>query len=113
MEIFAKRLREERDRAGISQRDLGLCLTDDSLTAVNTIHRYEKQQRFPRDFRVVKKLADRLNIPVPLLFTEDESLAAMLKIWGQLKTQEQSQTIKYLKDTFGHPSGSNGQTDAD
>ncbi|MGN7613967.1 helix-turn-helix domain-containing protein [Magnetococcales bacterium HHB-1] len=113
MEIFAKRLREERERAGLSQRDLGLCLTDDSLTAVNTIHRYEKQIRFPRDFRVVEKLAGRLDIPVPLFFTADDSLAEMLRIWGGLETPEQTQAIQYLKKTFRRPSGSNGQADAD
>lgn len=97
MEIFAKRLREERERAGMSQRDLGLCLTDDSLTAVNTIHRYEKQLRFPRDFRAVIKMADRLEIPVPLLFTEDDRLAEMIRLWGQLDEGEQVQAVEHLR----------------
>ena len=100
MEIFAKRLREERERAGISQRDLGLCLTDDSLSAVNTIHRYEKQIRFPRDFRVVEKLAARLGVPVPLFFTEDDGLAEMLRVWGQLGADGQKQAVEYLKKSI-------------
>lgn len=96
-DIFAKRLREERERAGLSQRDLGLCLTEDSLTAVNTIHRYEKRHRFPRDFRSVIKLANRLSIPVPLLFAEDERSAEMLRLWGKLEDEEQVQVVEYLK----------------
>lgn len=59
MEDYGRRIKEARERAGMTQEELGKAI---GVTGV-TIMRYERGQRQPR-FKQMERIADALDVPV-------------------------------------------------
>ena len=75
--VVAKRLREARLRAGLSQRKLGIKAGLDSFAASTRINRYERGKHVP-DIWTASRLARVLSVPAPYLYAEDNALAAWI-----------------------------------
>lgn len=72
--IVAKRLREARLRAGLSQKQLGIQAGIDELSASARVNQYERGKHMP-DLQTLTRLAGILGTPVPYFYCEDPDLA--------------------------------------
>jgi transcriptional regulator with XRE-family HTH domain len=75
--IVGKRLRQARERAGISQKQLGVKAGIDPGVASARINQYEKGKHVP-DIQTVQRLAEVLEVPPPYLYAEDDQLAVWI-----------------------------------
>jgi transcriptional regulator with XRE-family HTH domain len=90
---FALRLREARERAGLSQIELGRRAGLDPSVASPRINQYEKGQHVPHQV-TAKRLAEVLGIPTAFLFAEDEHLAKLLLLWAEMTPTERKKLLK-------------------
>jgi transcriptional regulator with XRE-family HTH domain len=72
--VFAKRLREARQRRGLSQRQLGLQAGLDASSASPRINQYEAGKHVP-NLQMAERLAKVLGVPAPYFFASDDALA--------------------------------------
>ena len=80
---FSRRLRQARERAGLTQYELGLRAGLDENVAGPRINQYENGIHEPRQ-DMVKELAKALGIPAAYLYATDEDLARLLLSWPGL-----------------------------
>jgi transcriptional regulator with XRE-family HTH domain len=86
--IVARRLKEARLRAGLSQKRLGILAKMDEFSASARINQYERGKHMP-DLLTVTRLAAVLKSPVPYFYCADAELADLiLKIAPLLKAQK-------------------------
>lgn len=78
MSIFAKRLKEARKIAGISQEKLGVAAGIDEMSASARMNQYERGKHDP-DYLTVSRIAQVLNVPESYFYTKDD-LAAWLAV---------------------------------
>lgn len=74
--IFSRRLREAREAAGLSQRNLGIEAGLDAFVASTRVNRYETGVHQP-DLQTTRNLAKVLGVPVAYFYAEDDKLAAV------------------------------------
>jgi len=83
MSIVARRLRQARERAGISQRELGIRAGIDPFAASARINQYERGKHVP-DIWTAERLAKVLGVPAAYLYAQDNPLAAWILAFGQI-----------------------------
>lgn len=98
---IAKRLKEARARAGISQKQLGIKAGIDAFSASPRINQYETGKHMP-DFATARRLAAVLRVPTPFLYAEDDTVAELLLLTGALS---QRGFRKLLKELQGRAEG--------
>lgn len=81
--LFSQRLRQARERAGLTQQELGVRAGLDVNVAGPRINQYENGVHQPRQ-ETVLDLAKALGIPAAYLTTNDEVLARLLLAWPAL-----------------------------
>ena len=85
--IVAKRLREARLHAGISQKQLGIRAGIDDFSASARINQYERGKHMP-DLQTLARLAAVMQVPVPYFYCQDTELADVIVKFSALgKTQ--------------------------
>jgi transcriptional regulator with XRE-family HTH domain len=92
----AKRLKQARTRAGLSQRQLGIEAGIDAFSASPRINQYEKGKHTP-DFATAKRLATVLGVPTPFLYAEDESLADLILALSKLSLRDRRRFLAELE----------------
>lgn len=95
--VFASRLAQARERAGLSQKQLGLLAGMDPSVASPRINQYEKGKHEPQ-LETAKRLAEALGIPPAFLYTEDEQLAKLLLLWSDMGPAERKKLLKQAED---------------
>jgi len=107
----AKRLKQARTRAGLSQKQLGIEAGIDAFSASPRINQYEKGKHTP-DLAMAQRLAAVLGVPTPFLYTEDDTLADIIlslsklsqrdrrKILTELESHTQSKLRKGISNDF-------------
>lgn len=90
--LFGRRLREARQRAGVPQDKLGVAIGLDETTASARISRYETGVHEP-PMEVSKRIAQTLGVLPPYFYCEDDDLAELIVAWGQL-TQIDRASVK-------------------
>jgi len=75
--VVARRLREARQVAGLSQAALGMRAGIDASVASTRINQYERGKHRP-GLRTVERIATCLSIPAPYFYSEDDQLAAWI-----------------------------------
>ena len=93
---IAKRLKEARIRAGLSQKQLGIKAGIDAFSASPRINQYETGKHRP-DFATARRLADVLGVPTPFLYAENDTMAEMLLLTGALSQRELKKLLKDLR----------------
>lgn len=83
MSIVGNRLREARERLGISQKQLGIKAGLDPSVASPRINQYETGKHVP-DIRTAQRLAEVLGVPAPYLYAEDDLLAAWILAFSRV-----------------------------
>ncbi len=94
--IFATRLAQARQRAGLSQKQLGILAGLDPSVASPRINQYERGRHEPQ-LKTAKQLAEVLGIPAAFLYTEDELLAEVLLRWNDLSLKAKKQVLKEVE----------------
>lgn len=90
------RLREARQRSGLSQKGLGILAGIDEFTASARINQYERDKHVP-DFSTSRRLAEALGIPVTYLYCDDDRLAELILSFNASSARKQAQILKLLK----------------
>lgn len=112
--IFSRRLKEARQKTGLSQKRLGIAAGIDEFVASTRINRYEQGVHEP-DVQTASRLAKVLKVPLAYLFAEEDQLATiilefdhlaqealadtteLLLLWKQLPRQDQKKLIAQLQ----------------
>jgi transcriptional regulator with XRE-family HTH domain len=91
--IVGNRVREARERAGISQKQLGIRAGLDPDVASARINQYEKGKHLPH-LATAKQLSHVLGVPTPYLYAEDDTLAAWILAYTRVGTAMRGRIIK-------------------
>ncbi|HBC3587706.1 TPA: helix-turn-helix transcriptional regulator [Vibrio parahaemolyticus] len=94
--VFPQRLKQARNRVGISQRELGIRLGMDPSSASGRMNHYEKGRHMP-DIGTLQKLAQELGVPVAFFFSDSDSSAELACLIEQLNEKEKQALITHLK----------------
>ena len=94
--VFARRLAQARERAGLSQTQLGVLAGLDPAVASPRINQYERGKHEPQ-LKTAKRLAEVLGVPPAFLYTEDEALAGLLLQWNDLTEQQKKTVLKQIE----------------
>lgn len=84
---IAKRLKEARLAAGLSQRELGVLAGFDPSVASPRVNQYERAKHVPNP-SVLEKLGKVLNCPLAFFFAVDEGLAALALAYHRASAAE-------------------------
>ncbi|MEO5330170.1 MAG: helix-turn-helix domain-containing protein [Magnetococcus sp. THC-1_WYH] len=91
-----KRLKEARDRADLSQTDLGIAAGMDPSGASARMNQYERDKHVP-DYQTLKRIAAVLGCPVPYFYAEDDTLAEILLYLGRMDDAGKTALLEALK----------------
>jgi transcriptional regulator with XRE-family HTH domain len=81
--VVGSRLREARERIGISQKQLGIKAGLDPSVASPRINQYETGKHVP-DIQTAQRLAEVLQVPAPYLYAEDDLLAVWILAYSRV-----------------------------
>lgn len=96
MSVFAKRLKEARLLAGLSQEALGIEAGFDPASASTRMNRYELGKRAPA-FELVEQIAAVLKVPAPYFYAEDDALARIILAAGKLSARERTKVAEAIE----------------
>ncbi|EGR1020552.1 helix-turn-helix transcriptional regulator [Vibrio cholerae] len=91
-----RRLKDARQRAGITQKQLGVMIGMDESSASGRMNHYEKGRHVP-DIRTLKKMADTLGVPMNYFFCEDELSAELSIKISKLSTLNKEKLLEAVK----------------
>lgn len=80
---IAKRLKQARLAAKLSQKKLGILAGIDEFSSSARMNQYEKSKHIP-DFLTLNKIAQVLLVPTAYFYTQDDSLAELLRLYHNL-----------------------------
>jgi transcriptional regulator with XRE-family HTH domain len=89
---IARRLKQARLEAGLSQRRLGIEAGIEPSIASTRVNQYERQVHQPA-FAVVKQLARVLKRPTAFFYTTDDVLAELIELYGILGRAERAKLL--------------------
>jgi transcriptional regulator with XRE-family HTH domain len=89
--VFPKRLKQARERLGITQEELGIRAGIDEFSASARVNQYEKGKHTP-GIQTSQNLAKVLHIPTSFLYEEDDLLANLIIAAGRL-SKEKKRTL--------------------
>jgi len=95
---IAERLRYVRSQQGISQKNLGILAGIDEFSASARINQYEQGKHVP-DYSTAKRLADSLNIPVTYLYTDDDELAEVIRLFAGSSKRQRAKIKRFIVST--------------
>ncbi|GGB98009.1 transcriptional regulator [Oxalicibacterium flavum] len=95
MSSFAKRLKEARLQAGLSQERLGVLAGIDEMSASARMNQYERGKHMP-DISMVERLADVLKVPVAYFYIAEDDVASMLVGLYRLPQSERRQVAQLI-----------------
>lgn len=98
--LFARRMKCARDKLGISQVELGVRAGIDPGSASARINQYERGKHSP-DFLTVCNLAKVLGVPTAYFYAEDDNLAELIVLFGQMHTSEHRRLLDIVKSLSG------------
>lgn len=93
---ISKRLKELRVESELSQKKLGILAGIDEFSASARVNQYEKAKHVP-DYSTLKRFAKVLKAPVCFFYTEDNDMAKMIRLFGQLSAAKRSKILKALE----------------
>lgn len=100
--IIARRLREARLRAGLSQMGLGVAAGIDEFSASPRVNQYERGKHVP-DLATAERLATVLGIPAAYLYAREDDLAEAILLFGQIPPHKKQQALDQLATIKGNP----------
>jgi transcriptional regulator with XRE-family HTH domain len=95
--IVAKRLKEARQKAGLSQKQLGIKAGIDPFSASARINQYERGKHMP-DLQTLTRLAAVMQVPVPYLYSQDGELAELIVKFAAAGKAERKRLLDCVGD---------------
>ncbi len=80
--VVARRLRQAREAAGLSQRQLGIVAGLDISVASPRINQYEQEKHMP-NVQMLERLGQILDRPLPWFYATDDALAELILDYHQ------------------------------
>jgi transcriptional regulator with XRE-family HTH domain len=96
--IVAKRLKEARLRAGVSQKQLGIKAGIDEFSASARINQYERGKHMP-DLQTLTRLAAVMHVPAPYFYCEDPELAELILKFSALGRAQKRRLLGSMHET--------------
>ena len=90
-------LKKARKALGITQSELGVRIGLEPSNASARMNQYETGKHTP-DYKMLKKMAEELGVPVPYLLCEDELLADLILQLANLSDEEKIRILNKLKN---------------
>lgn len=94
---FAKRLKEARERAGLSQRKLGILAGFPKDSASTRVNQYERGKYEPR-FHDLKAMAKVMETPTAFFYAQEDEVAEMILLADGMAELERKKVLKELRD---------------
>jgi transcriptional regulator with XRE-family HTH domain len=91
--VVAKRIRQARELAGLSQQELGIRAGIDELSASSRISQYERGVHAP-DFPTAERLAKVLRVPAPFFYATDDTLATWILAFGKISPAVRKEVLR-------------------
>jgi transcriptional regulator with XRE-family HTH domain len=95
--VVGSRLREARERLGISQKQLGIKAGLDPSVASPRINQYETGKHVP-DIQTAQRLAEVPGVPAPYLYAEDDQLAAWILAYPRMTVAVRRKITRTVTD---------------
>jgi transcriptional regulator with XRE-family HTH domain len=95
--IVATRLLEMRERAGLSQTQLGVRAGMNELNCGIQICQYETGTHMP-NLWLMTRLAAALQTPVPYFYCQDPELADLILKFGALGGEQRSRLLNFVTE---------------
>jgi len=92
MSVFAKRLKEARLAAGLSQERLGLDAGLDPMSASARMNRYEQGKRTPNP-ALAERIGEVLGVPGCYFYASDDETAGLLLAFSQVPGSERHKVV--------------------
>lgn len=89
-------LKKARKALGLTQLELGVRIGLDPGNASARMNQYESGKHAP-DYKMLKKIAEELCVPVPFLLCEDELLGDLILELSKLSDEEKVIILKGIK----------------
>lgn len=96
MDVVAKRLREARMRAGLSQERLGVLAGIDEMSASARMNQYERGKHAP-DFGTVTRLAAVLNVPAAYFYAVSDEEADLLVKFHRMTRAQRAEVVTFVQ----------------
>ena len=96
MSVLAKRLKQARQRAGLSQERLGILAGIDEMSASARMNQYERGKHAP-DWLTVQRLAAVLQVPVAYFYADDDDAAELLLLFYALPLEAREEVVNAIK----------------
>jgi transcriptional regulator with XRE-family HTH domain len=94
--VFARRFREARERADLTQEEVAAQAGIDEFSASARISQYETGKHVPR-YEIARNLARALRVPVEYFYAADDRTAELLLLWSQLASAQRIELLADLK----------------
>ena len=98
--VFARRFREARARADMTQEEVAAAAGIDEFSASARISQYETGKHVPR-YEIARNLAKALKIPVEFFYAADDRTAELLLLWFSLPVAQRIEVLAELKVRVG------------
>lgn len=89
-------LKKARLALDITQQELGVRVGLDPGNASARMNQYESGKHMP-DYKMLKKMAAELNVPVPYLLCDDELLGDLILELSKLTDQEKAELLSEVR----------------
>ena len=96
MSALARRLKEARQRAGLTQERLGILAGIDEMSASARMNQYERGKHAP-DWLTVQRLAAVLQVPVAYFYADDDDAAELLLAFYALPLEAREEAVNAIK----------------
>lgn len=93
---FGKRLKQAREKVGVSQKRLGILAGIDESNASAVMNQYERNTHIPK-FATVRNIARVLNVPAAFFYTDEDELAELMLLYGALNKKKQNEILENIK----------------
>jgi len=97
MDLVAKRLKEARTHAGLSQERLGVLAGIDEMSASARMNQYEKGKHAP-DFGTVSRIAAVLKVPTAYFYAEADDEAGLLMKFHRMTKAQKDKVTAFIDD---------------
>lgn len=94
---FGKRLKQARQKAGVSQKHLGILAGIEESNASAVMNQYERNTHIPK-FATVQNIARELNVPTAYFYTEEDELAELLLLYSSLNMKNQQAMLEDIRN---------------
>lgn len=94
--IFAQQLKQAREKAGLTQKELGMRIGLPPETAAVRVNRYEKAVH-DADLATARQMAQALGVPLAYFYAETELMAEAILAFGLMTKSDQRKALAELK----------------